>query len=104
MLTVSGALDEENLTAFRDRLASCNFLGTFVPSGLPWRLGVSRPPAPGEGPDEVARWTLARVPHSRLLMVRRVEEEGWTPMRAAEAAGVERAHGVEVACLLARRW
>ena len=27
-------------------------------------------------------------PHSRLLMVRRVEEEGWTPMRAAEAAGV----------------
>ena len=27
-------------------------------------------------------------PHSRLLMVRRVEEEGWTLMRAAEAAGV----------------
>ena len=27
-------------------------------------------------------------PHSRLLMVRRVEEEGWRPMRAAEAAGV----------------
>ena len=26
-------------------------------------------------------------PHSRLLMVRRVEEEGWTLMRAAEAAG-----------------
>ncbi len=27
-------------------------------------------------------------PHSRLLMVRRVEEEGWTLARAAEAAGV----------------
>ena len=27
-------------------------------------------------------------PHSRLLMVRRVEEEGWTLTRAAEAAGV----------------
>ena len=27
-------------------------------------------------------------PHSRRLMVRRVEEEGWTLMQAAEAAGV----------------
>ena len=27
-------------------------------------------------------------PHSRRLMVRRVEEEGWTLARAAEAAGV----------------
>lgn len=27
-------------------------------------------------------------PHSRLLMVRRVEEEGWTLAQAAEAAGV----------------
>jgi transposase InsO family protein len=27
-------------------------------------------------------------PHSRLLMVRRVEEEGWTLARAADAAGV----------------
>ena len=27
-------------------------------------------------------------PQSRLLMVRRVEEEGWTLMRAAEAASV----------------
>ena len=43
-------------------------------------------------------------PHSRLLMVRRVEEEGWTLMRAAEAAGVSVQHGVEVACLLASRW
>ena len=27
-------------------------------------------------------------PHSRLLMVRRVQEEGWTLTQAAEAAGV----------------
>ena len=26
-----------------------------VPSGSPWRLGVSKPPSPKEDPDEVAR-------------------------------------------------
>ena len=41
-------------------------------------------------------------PHSRRLAVDRVGRQGWTLAAAAEAAGVERAHGLEVACSVPR--
>ena len=37
------------------------------------------------------------TPYGRALMVRRVRELGWSAARAAEAAGVERAHGAQMA-------
>src|SRR6266511_3617994 len=58
-----------------------------VPSGPPWRLGVSPPPAQG-GIRMKVHGNARTCLHSRLLMVRRVREEEWTLAQAAEAAGV----------------
>jgi hypothetical protein len=43
-------------------------------------------------------------PKGRALMVRRVIEEGWTVKRAAQAAGVFRAHHRQMSGALALGW